>query len=184
MTKLSTARITWRRMPGWLVKRDARDVEGRYHCLIYQRKVKVKWSRYRPGVAQRGDRGIALLFHDRDTRRGRVVSRNGTHFTGGWVGPRASLDGRKILSSPGFNPAIPTELPGPPFINLSGFMYSIKPRKTSVVITCLKAQKWNWAPSSTQMLLILSQQQIRLCSRRLWNSKLRTNSPKVVFSTG
>ena len=28
-------------------------------------KVKVKWSRYRPGVAQRVDKGIALLFHDR-----------------------------------------------------------------------------------------------------------------------
>ena len=37
-------------------------------------KVKVKWSRYRPGVAQRVGRGIALLFHDRGTRRGSVVS--------------------------------------------------------------------------------------------------------------
>jgi hypothetical protein len=27
-----------------------------------------------------------------------------THFTGGWVGPRAGLDGRKILSPPGFDP--------------------------------------------------------------------------------
>jgi len=25
-----------------------------------------------------------------------------THFTGGWVGPRAGLDGRKISSPPGF----------------------------------------------------------------------------------
>ena len=32
-------------------------------------KVKVKISRYRPGVAQRVGRGIALLFHDRGTRR-------------------------------------------------------------------------------------------------------------------
>ena len=38
------------------------------------KKVKVKWSRYRPGVARRVGRGIALLFHDRDTRRGWVVS--------------------------------------------------------------------------------------------------------------
>jgi len=37
-------------------------------------KVKVKWSRYRPGIAQRVGRGIALLFHDRGTRRGWVVS--------------------------------------------------------------------------------------------------------------
>jgi len=35
---------------------------------------KGKWSRYRPGVAQRVGRGIALLFHDRGTRRGWVVS--------------------------------------------------------------------------------------------------------------
>ena len=42
------------------------------------------------------------------------------HFTGGWVGPRAGLDGLKISSSPGIDPgpssphsvAIPTELPG------------------------------------------------------------------------
>ena len=36
---------------------------------IYK-KVNVKRSRYRPGVAQRVGRGIALLFHDRGTRRG------------------------------------------------------------------------------------------------------------------
>jgi len=34
----------------------------------------VKFSRYRSGVAQRVDRDIALLFHDRGTRRGLVVS--------------------------------------------------------------------------------------------------------------
>jgi len=32
--------------------------------------VKVKFSRYRPGVAQRLGRGIALLYHDHGTRRG------------------------------------------------------------------------------------------------------------------
>ena len=37
-------------------------------------KVKVKFSRYRPGVAQSVGRGIALLFHDRGTKRGWVVS--------------------------------------------------------------------------------------------------------------
>ena len=60
-------------------------------------------------------RGIALLFHDRGTRRG--VSglqhapaalypweRTGTHSTGGWVGPRAGLDGQQISSPPGFDP--------------------------------------------------------------------------------
>ena len=37
-------------------------------------KVNVKWSRNSPGVAQRVGRGIALLFHDRGTRRGFVIS--------------------------------------------------------------------------------------------------------------
>jgi len=47
-----------------------------------QWKVNVKWSRYRPGVAQRVGRGIALLFHDRGTRRGWVVSNTPRpHFT-------------------------------------------------------------------------------------------------------
>jgi len=36
-------------------------------------KKKVKWSRYRPGVAQRVGRAV---FHDRGTRRGWVVSSN------------------------------------------------------------------------------------------------------------
>jgi hypothetical protein len=46
--------------------------------------VKVKWSRYRPGVAQRVGRGIALLFHDRGTGRGWVVrSTPWPHFTTG-----------------------------------------------------------------------------------------------------
>jgi len=71
-------------------------------------KVKLKCSRYRSSVAQRVGRGIVLLFHDRGTRRG--VSgqqhalaalyhreRTGTHFTRGWVGPRAGLDGWKNL---------------------------------------------------------------------------------------
>jgi len=65
-------------------------------------------------VAQRVGRGIALLFHDRGTRRGKWLAaspaalypreRSGTLFTGGWVGPRAGLDGRKISSLPGFDP--------------------------------------------------------------------------------
>ena len=42
----------------------------------------VKWSRYRPDVAQRVGRGIALLFHDRGTGRRWVVSSTPrSHFT-------------------------------------------------------------------------------------------------------
>jgi hypothetical protein len=69
---------------------------------------KAKWSRYWPSVAQRVGTGVALLFHDHGTRREWVVSstprphftpeeRTGTHFTGGWVGPRAGLEGRQSL---------------------------------------------------------------------------------------
>ena len=47
-------------------------------------QVRVKWSCYRPGVAQRVGRGIALLFHGRGTRRGWVVSSTPRlHFTPG-----------------------------------------------------------------------------------------------------
>jgi len=42
--------------------------------FYYNVKLKVKRSRYRPGVAQRVGRGIAALLHDRCTRRGWVVS--------------------------------------------------------------------------------------------------------------
>ena len=45
---------------------------------------KVKFSRYRLGVAQRVGKGIALLFHDRDTRRGeRSAARPGRTLTPG-----------------------------------------------------------------------------------------------------
>jgi len=53
-----------------------------YWLPNYMFKKKVKWSRYRPGLAQRLGRGIALLFHDRGTRRGWVVSSTPRpHFT-------------------------------------------------------------------------------------------------------
>jgi hypothetical protein len=65
-------------------------------------RVKVKSSRYRPKVAYRMSRGIALIFLDLGARRGLVVSttprppypreRPGTNCTGGWVGLRAGLD--------------------------------------------------------------------------------------------
>ena len=44
----------------------------RVHCPanVVEFKGKVKFSRCRPGVAQRVSTGMALLFHDRGTRRG------------------------------------------------------------------------------------------------------------------
>ena len=60
--------------------------------------IKVKWSSYRPGVAQRVGRGIALLFHDRGTRRGWVVSSMPLpHFTPG-------KDPVRILQEAGWAP--------------------------------------------------------------------------------
>jgi len=50
----------------------------------YIQKGKGNFFRYRPGVAQRVGWGIALLFHDRGTRRGWVVSSTPRpHFTPG-----------------------------------------------------------------------------------------------------
>jgi len=52
---------------------------GKRYIYIFK---KVKFSRYRPSVAQRMGRGIALPFHDRGTRRGWVVSSTPRpHFT-------------------------------------------------------------------------------------------------------
>jgi len=46
--------------------------------------IKVKWSRYRPSVTQKVGRGIALLFHDRGSRRRWLVSSTTRpHFTPG-----------------------------------------------------------------------------------------------------
>ena len=58
------------------------DEQTRKCVFDLTNKKKVKWSHYRPGVAQRVGRGIVLLFHDRGTRRGWVVSSTPRpHFT-------------------------------------------------------------------------------------------------------
>jgi len=95
--------------------------------------VNVKWSRYRPGVAQRVGRGIvALLFHDRGTRRGWVVSSTPRpHFTPGkdpvpilqeagwapgpvWTGRKSRPHWHSIPDRPARSSVtIPTELPDP-----------------------------------------------------------------------
>ena len=45
-------------------------LRGHFKKDLVKVQVKVKFSRYRPGVVQRVGRGIALLFHDHGTRRG------------------------------------------------------------------------------------------------------------------
>jgi len=51
------------------------------------RKVKLKWSPYRSGVAQNLDRGIALLFHDRGIRRVWVISSTLRPYVTPWKDP-------------------------------------------------------------------------------------------------
>jgi hypothetical protein len=70
----------------WVVSSTPRPhfTPGKDRVPIVQVKVKVMWSLYKPGVVQRVGRGIALLFHDRDTRRRWVVSSTPQpHFTPG-----------------------------------------------------------------------------------------------------
>jgi hypothetical protein len=80
------------------------------------KKVKLKWSRYRPGVPQRVGRGIALLFHARGTRRwvsgqghapAALYPRGKTRYPlyrrlGGPQGRSGRV--REISYSPGFDP--------------------------------------------------------------------------------
>ena len=69
------------------------ELQATYSCTRQLQSIlvnitdgKVKWSRYRPDVAQRVVRGIDLLFHDRGTRRGWVVSSTPRpHFTPGKI---------------------------------------------------------------------------------------------------
>ena len=69
---------SWQRVSCPAVKRPECGVEHTTHLAP------VKCSRYRPGVAQKVGRGIALLFHDCGTRRGWVVSSTPRpHFTPG-----------------------------------------------------------------------------------------------------
>jgi len=102
--------------------------------------VKRKFSRYRPGMAQRVGRGIVLLFHHRGTRRGewsaarpgRILPPRKTRypFTGGWVGPRAGLDGRKI--SPHWN-----SIPDRPARNQSVYRLSYPARSVQYTLLLL-----------------------------------------------
>ena len=96
-----------------LYGRETDQAETNLNNLTHIIDTEGKWSRNRPGVAQTVGRGKSLLFHDRGTRREWVVSSTprpqftpgkDPHCTGGWVVPRAGLDGRKISSSPGFDP--------------------------------------------------------------------------------
>ena len=130
----------------------------------------VKFSRYRPGVAQRVGRGIALLFHDRGTRRGWMISSTPRpHFTSGkdlvpilqkggwapgpvWTGGKSRPHQDSIPDRPArTSVAIPTELPGPQsntphFMKPEGSLPR-SPKPTTVPIMCniigIKISKWH-----------------------------------------
>jgi hypothetical protein len=79
--------------------------------LKFNNSFLVKWSRYRPGVAQSVGRGIALLFHDRGTRGGewsaarpgRTLSSGKTRYPFYWRlgGPQGRSERAENLISTG-----------------------------------------------------------------------------------
>ena len=88
-----------------------------------------------PVVAQKLGRGIVLLFHDRDTRRGEWSAarlgliypreRHGSHCIGGWVGTRAGLDGRKNWPSAIRSPDCPVRSPPPYRLSYPAHIFQI-----------------------------------------------------------
>ena len=124
----------------WLLYQQQRHCHS-YHCICCLCRhfdlIKVKWPLYRPGVAQRVGRGIALLFHDRGTRRGWVVSsKPWLHFTPGkdpvpivqeagwapgsvWTAGKSCPHWGSTLDRPAHSSAaVLTELPGPHHFHL------------------------------------------------------------------
>ena len=98
-----------------------RCARGLYWKIITFQRNK-ECSRYRPVVAQKVTaalKGVSGQQHAPAALYPR--ERPGTHFTGGWVGPRAGLDDGKFRPHRNSIPdrpahssvAMPTELPGP-----------------------------------------------------------------------
>ena len=120
--------VVWRRLYFWQPNTHARYI-SEYSVPV---KKKVKWSLLQAYVAQRVGRCIALLFHDRGTWRGWVVSSTPRpHFTPGnepvpilqeagwaagpvWTGGKSRPRRDSIPDRPARNSVVtPTELPGP-----------------------------------------------------------------------
>ena len=137
--------------------------------------VKVKWSRYRSGVAQRVGRGIALLFHDRGTRRGWVVgSMPRPHFTpgndpvpivqeAGWA-PGSVWTGGKSRSHRDSIPDRPAR---------SQSLYRLSyPAHVHLWYTCqnircydVRSQKADFSPDKTFLLVLVRNDVIRIATR-------------------
>jgi len=123
------------------------------HTYIYiYIYIKVKFSRYRPGVAQRVVGGIALLFHDRGTIRGWVVSNMPRpQFTPGkdltpilqeagwasgsvWTGGKSILTGiRSRTIQPVVNRYTDWATPPPTHINIYIYIYIYEIEKKIVI---------------------------------------------------
>ena len=116
-------------------------------------KIKVMWSRYRPGLAQRVGRSVALLFHDRGTRKGWVVSSTPRpHFTPGrdtvpilqeagwapgpvWTGGKSRRHRDSIPDRPARSSvAIPTELPGPQTTKILSKFRGVRRKSTTFTL--------------------------------------------------
>jgi len=63
------------------------------------------------------------------------LERPGTHFTGGWVGPRTGLDGRKISSPPGFDPGSLYRLSYPAHVQMMGLLLRLASNSRGVAMT-------------------------------------------------
>ena len=79
-----------------------------------QLEVQVKFTLEQATKAERGSRCILYFFFNLSARWGWVVNASprplytrewpGTHCTGGWVDPRAGLEGAENLAPTGFDP--------------------------------------------------------------------------------
>jgi len=119
----------------------------------YYTNVKVKWSCYRPGVAQRVCRGTAVLFYDRGTRRGWVVSSMPRpHFTPGkdpipivqeagwapgpvWMGGKSRLHRDSIPDRPALSQY---------YTNISLLKHGVQVRASCWLRKCSKCLPWEF----------------------------------------
>jgi hypothetical protein len=126
--------------------------------------IQVKWSRYRPCVAQRVGRRIALLFHDRDTRRGWVIgSTPRLHFTPG-------KDPVPILQEAGC-------APGPGWTGAENLVPTGIPSRT---VQPVVSRHTDWATRPTGGL-IYSQLYSQLFPLRIWTMICEVPSTKDIF---
>jgi len=141
-------------------------------------KVKVKWSRYRPSLAQRVVRGIALLFYDRDTRRGWVVSSTPRpHFTPG-------KDPVPILQEAGWAPG-PVwtggksrphrdSIPNRPARSQSLYRLSYRAHK-AVEINIISLQKLDCSEAQLPHII-----QLKTSHHSLWYSRVKVRSTSTI----